>query len=287
MINAPPADAVSTRQWYPLGMVETLTTDVTETLLLDRLLRMRRTGDNEAQVTEGKRALPCVIRYGYVWTTLDPDEMSRSHVPLIEEADEPDRRLVCCGSITVHASGLRVVENFLDMAHFPFVHTGVLGAEPHTEVERYTIETREAGQEIWATDCHFFQPQGALCADGGLLTEYVYRIAAPFSTLLYKTNPNTPSRKDVIALFVQPMTRAICRAHPVMFLLDDGSALDALVEFQQMIFLQDRSILENQRPVAMPLDASTEIPTLADRSSIAYRRWLKAQGVTYGAAQGA
>lgn len=287
MVSLPvSADTVSLRQWYPLGMVETLGSTYVETLLLDRPVRFRQLGDARVEVFEGDRALPARIRYGYVWTTLDAGGNGGA-IPHVAEADEDDRRLVCCGSIMVNASGLRVVENFLDMAHFPFVHTDILGAEPHTEVERYAVETREDGQEIWATDCRFFQPQGALSATGGLMTDYIYRIATPFSTLLYKTNPSDPARRDVIALFVQPMTAGSCRAHPVMFLLDESSDLNALVEFQQMIFLQDRSILENQRPTPMPLDASTEIPTLADRSSVAYRRWLRAQGVTYGAATGA
>ena len=49
-----------------------------------------------------------------------------------------------------------------------------------------------------------------------------------------------------------------------------------------MIFLQDRIILENQRPVLLPLEPRSEIPTRADATSIAYRRWLKEKGVTYG-----
>lgn len=67
-----------------------------------------------------------------------------------------------------------------------------------------------------------------------------------------------------------------------MFLIDETSPLEGLVEFQQFIFLQDRIILENQRPRLMPLDGKYEIPTMADRSSVAYRRWLKGKGVTYG-----
>ena len=276
-------DPVSLSQWYPLGMIEALSDNWVQTMLLGVVIRFRLLADGSVEVEHGAHALPCCERYGYVWTTLATDPSLRDAMIRIDEADERDRRLVCCGSVAVNASGLRVVENFLDMAHFPFVHTDILGAEPHTEVQRYTVETRDDGKEIWATDCRFFQPQAALSAEGGIMTDYIYRIAGPFATLLYKTSPGDAQRKDVIALFVQPMTAGTCRAHPIMFLLDDHSDLDALVEFQQTIFLQDRIILESQRPVAMPLDAASEIPTLADRSSVAYRRWLKARGVTFGA----
>ena len=183
----------------------------------------------------------------------------------------------------VKASGLRIVENFLDMAHFPFVHTDVLGAEPHTEVQSYDVEIRREEDEVWATNCTFFQPQAALSASDGITTQYMYRVMTPFTTILYKTCPNSETRWDVIGLFVQPLDPDRCRAHPIMYLIDDVSTTTELIHFQQMIFLQDRIILENQRPVLLPLEPRKEVPTRADASSIAYRRWLKEKGVTYGA----
>ncbi len=90
----------------------------------------------------------------------------------------------------------------------------------------------------------------------------------------------------MICLFVQPLDPDRCRAHPVMFLIDAQSRLADLIGFQQTIFLQDRIILENQRPVLLPLEPRAEIPTRADLSSVAYRRWLKEKGVVYGTTQG-
>jgi len=182
----------------------------------------------------------------------------------------------------VKSSAPRVVENFLDMAHFPFVHTDILGAEPHTEVRHYTTEIRRDIDEVWATNCEFFQPQAALSAKEGIMTQYQYRVADPFAVLLYKTCPNAANRWDVICLFVQPVDPEFCRAHPVMFLIDDVSTVTELVAFQQVIFLQDRIILENQRPLLLPLEPRSEIPTRADASSVAYRRWLKEKGIVYG-----
>jgi phenylpropionate dioxygenase-like ring-hydroxylating dioxygenase large terminal subunit len=49
-----------------------------------------------------------------------------------------------------------------------------------------------------------------------------------------------------------------------------------------MIFMQDRIILENQRPILLPMEPRSEIPTRADATSVAYRRWLKEKGVRYG-----
>jgi phenylpropionate dioxygenase-like ring-hydroxylating dioxygenase large terminal subunit len=73
----------------------------------------------------------------------------------------------------------------------------------------------------------------------------------------------------------------------VMFLIDDVTPHSTLVQFQQLIFLQDRIILENQRPKLLPLAPRAEIPTRADMSSVAYRRWIKEKGLTYGTLEGA
>ena len=51
----------------------------------------------------------------------------------------------------------------------------------------------------------------------------------------------------------------------------------------QLIFSQDKPILENQLPKRLPLDPRAEIPVRSDASSLACRRWLTAQGVTCGA----
>jgi phenylpropionate dioxygenase-like ring-hydroxylating dioxygenase large terminal subunit len=105
--------------------------------------------------------------------------------------------------------------------------------------------------------------------------------------MLYKTCVSAANRSDVICLFVQPMAEDLCRAHPVMFLIDDETPQAILIQFQQLIFLQDRIILENQRPRLLPLEPRAEIPTRADISSVAYRRWLKEKGLVFGTAEGA
>ena len=111
----------------------------------------------------------------------------------------------------------------------------------------------------------------------------MYRVAAPTATILYKTCPPRPSEWDVITLFVQPLAEDLCDVWPWMALFDDDTPMTDLIHFQQTIFLQDRSILENQVPRLLPLDPGMEMPTRADLTSVAYRRWLKRHNYTYGA----
>ncbi len=275
------AEKAALDQWYCIEAVRDIPVGTMKNRLLGTDLSVSRSKDGalSVSVVGETNSLPIREKFGYLWTTLGTPVGEVFPIP---ETEEDDRRVVICGAVSVRASGLRIVENFLDMAHFPFVHTDILGSEPHTEVLHYTTEIRRDVDEVWATNCQFFQPQAALSATTGIMTQYIYRVSNPFCTLLYKTCPNSENRWDVICLFVQPVEPDKCRAHPVMFLIDDVSTTSALVEFQQLIFLQDRIILENQRPRLMPLDARLEIPTRADSSSIAYRRWLKEKGITYG-----
>ena len=276
-----PAERAALDQWYCIEALQDIAEGAAANRLLgvDLVITCDAAGIIAAAIAGDDTPLPTRRRYGYLWTTLGTPATDLLPIP---EADETDRRVIVCGAISVKTSGLRIVENFLDMAHFPFVHTDILGAEPHTEVLQYTTEIRRDVDEVWATNCQFFQPQAALSATGGIMTQYMYRVANPLATVLYKTCPNAANRWDVICLFVQPLDPDRCRAHPVMFLIDDISPLTELIHFQQLIFLQDRIILENQRPVLLPLEPRAEIPTRADASSIAYRRWLKEKGVIYG-----
>ncbi len=268
-------------EWYPVALLSQCAKKDYDTVLMGEPVRISLDAAGNVKVTDSNgRDLPQRARYGHVWTSLGKPAHELFDIP---EAEQPGRRLVEVGVVRVRCSPLRAVENFLDIAHFPFVHTDILGSEPHTEVENYKVEIREAEDEVWATQVKFYQPQAAKSAAGGITTEYMYRVPAPTCSVLYKTCPPRPGEWDVIALFVQPIAEDLCDVWPWMALYDDETSMTDLIHFQQTIFLQDRSILENQIPALLPLDPGMEIPTRADLTSVAYRRWLKRHNFTYGA----
>jgi phenylpropionate dioxygenase-like ring-hydroxylating dioxygenase large terminal subunit len=281
-------DRTALDDWYAVATASDVTAQPVRTRLLGQDIEIVLTEGGSPMVREIYDAgfgvpLPVETRYGCLWTTLGSPNKGIVH---ISEADEDDRRFVPCGWVTMRASGLRVVENFLDMAHFPFVHADILGSEPHTEVPAYLSEIRRDVDEVWATNCTFFQPRIAATEDRGDFVHLTYRVPSPFIVMLYRVCPTVPDRLDAIALFIQPMEEGLCRAQPVMYLVDSLSTQKALLNFEQVIFLQDRIIVENQRPLLLPLEPRAEIPTRADSSSIAYRRWLKEKGVRFGTTAG-
>ena len=60
------------------------------------------------------------------------------------------------GPYPVKASGPRVVENFLDVGHFPFVHEGILGDRKRPEIADYETSTGPDG--VLAKGVSVFQP---------------------------------------------------------------------------------------------------------------------------------
>lgn len=224
-------------------------------------------------------ALPTITRYGYLWTSLGHPPAELFAIP---EYDEADRRNLNGMSVGVHVSAPRAIENFLDMGHFPYVHTDILGAEPHTEVKEYDVEISVDRDEILATRCRFFQPKSSAASTEGADIEYVYRVPHPFCSVLYKSSMVDTSRLDVIAVFLQPVDQEHVHAHMLVSVLDDVNDDSVLRNFQQLIFAQDQPILENQFPKRLPLDPRAETPIRADKSAIAYRRWLSQKGMTYG-----
>lgn len=270
-------DPVVLDEWHPVAALAEITIGARlHTWLLGTEVTYTRTDPTTPKLWAADRELPVRVKFGYVWTTLGTPDHEIFDIP---ECDEGDRRSLNAGSIMVATSAPRAVENFLDMGHFPYVHTGILGAEPRTEVVDYDVTSSTT--EVLATRCMFYQPQAAAIAGEGRMTEYVYRVPHPYCVMLYKSNPIETERMDVIALFCQPMTPESVRAHNFLSLIDDVTPDAALRRFQQLIFGQDKTILENQWPRRLPLDPRSETPIQADKSSVSYRRWLSAKSLTY------
>jgi phenylpropionate dioxygenase-like ring-hydroxylating dioxygenase large terminal subunit len=272
------ADPVALNQWHVVAAFPELPIGrPRRTQLLDADLTLIRDQAGTVSALRGDARLPVLIRFGYVWTSLGAPPADIFDIP---EYAEPDRRNMSGGSVGLHVSAPRAVENFLDLGHFAFVHTNYLGVEPHTEIKPYTVMV--ANGEVVATNCRAWQPMASIAATEGFEVDYVYRVPHPFCAVLYKTNVVDPARRDVIGLFMQPVEQERSVAHLLVSYLDDVSSDTALKGFQQLIFAQDKPILENQVPKRLPLSLRAEISAKADASSAAYRRWLSDCGVQYG-----
>jgi phenylpropionate dioxygenase-like ring-hydroxylating dioxygenase large terminal subunit len=279
-MQASTPDRTTLNAWHIVGALDEIPIGVERaSRLLGRPIGILRRDTEAVQVSNAGKSLPVLNRYGYVWTSLGVPPPRLFEIP---EYFETDRRNVNAATFGVHVSAPRAIENFLDMGHFPFVHTGYLGEEPFTEVKDYEVEIVENPNEILATRCRFYQPRPSPTATVGFDVEYVYRVPHPFCSVLYKSSAADSARMDVIALFLQPLDEEHVNANMLLSVLDDINDNGQIRRFQQTIFGQDKPILENQFPKRLPLDPRLETPIRADKSSIAYRRWLRSQGISYG-----
>ena len=226
-----------------------------------------------------------VERYGLVWVRLASG--GDAEPPAFAAESEPRLRKLNCGPYDVATSAPRIVENFLDMAHFGFVHDGWLGDRGHTAVADYQIDTTATG--FIASGCKAWQPKSSVHAQGGAEVEYTYEVNAPYAAVLTKV-PEPCSRvladfRESIALFICPLTPETSRVWFRLGVTDFDSPDAQLQAFQHTIFMQDQPVLESQSPKRLPISDRAPVRELhgaADRSATAYRRFLRDCSITYG-----
>jgi phenylpropionate dioxygenase-like ring-hydroxylating dioxygenase large terminal subunit len=193
----------------------------------------------------------------------------------------PARR-VLCGPFEVATSAPRVVENFLDTAHFGVVHEGSLGSREQLEVPDYRVEHDGQGRP-GVPLYRAWQPRASTSASGGAWVDYGYQLLSPYAALLTKKAEGT-APSEAYALWCAPVDEEHTRVWFTICTDDLGQSDEELQRFQSMIFAQDAPVIESQRPRRLPLSSSAfaELHGPADRLSVAYRRWLVKVGASFG-----
>lgn len=218
---------------------------------------------------------------GLVWVRL---EAGTASLPSFEAESDARLRKLNCGPYDVAASAPRIIENFLDMSHFGFVHEGWLGTREATAIDDYRVESTPTG--LRATGCKAWQPQSNLHSTAPAQVEYTYEVTGPYTAVLTKVPEEGTTAvagwRESIALYICPLTPESSRVWFRLAMADFDSPDEKLQAFQHTIFTQDQPVLESQKPKCLPLDLRAELHTAADKASSAYRRFLKGSGITFG-----
>ncbi len=218
----------------------------------------------------------CQEKYGLIWASLGEPAKD---VPAFEEWDEPSFRKIPCGPYRYHASGPRAVENFLDVAHLPFVHSGILGEKGRAEIKEYRVEQDADG--IVARDVRIWQPD----PDGtgvGKEVNYTYKVPRPLT--MYLSKDSTEGRFSIFAC-VCPLSEFESVAW-FWIAMNYGKEIpeQEIIGLQDQITGQDVPVVESQRPERLPLDLQAELHLRSDRIAVAYRKWLGQLGLSFGTA---
>jgi len=233
-------------------------------------------------VSASARVYAATERYGLIWVCIGTP--ASDVLPFPEHGDAGLNKVIC-GPYAIATSGPRIVENFLDMAHFPYVHEGILGTPAQPAVRDYQVEPWDdgaGGRGLLASGCFFWQPQTNSLAHGGSEVEYTYRVVRPLTAILTKVPQAQEGFREAISLHVQPLGEELSCVWIILALTNFAQSDGELRAFQDRIFLQDQPIIENQGPKRLPLATGAELSMVCDRMSVAYRNYLKQLGMTYG-----
>lgn len=211
--------------------------------------------------------------HGLVWVALDEP---LAPLPAVPDFDDPHLGMVRLPTSSWHASAAQMADNFLDVAHFPFLHLGTIGDPDDVEVHDFTVE--RSGMTFTSTHRHSSQ----LLDGSGTLVERVmeFECTAPHHVRL-RLDYGQDSR-TVLLFFMQPVdideTRLFCIELTTD--LDPNTEptpdrVGAVADFQTAVALEDKALLEQLGSKAVPLGTGAEVHTRADRSTLELRRMLQ------------
>lgn len=213
-------------------------------------------------------------KFGLVWVCLGEPAQDILDFP---QWDDPSFHRLVCGPYAYDAAAPRAVENFMDPAHFAFVHEGILGDPDRPEIgEHHAVVTPEGFDvpriEIWQPN-----PDGT---GQGRMVNQAYRVRRPFFVQFIKTDgPNCYSAM----LAVTPVAE-VQSVGWVLRTMNYGHEFppERFRAMQDLLVSQDVRVVESQRPELLPLDLAEELHLRSDRTAIAYRQFIKARGVRFG-----
>ncbi|MBW4654806.1 MAG: aromatic ring-hydroxylating dioxygenase subunit alpha [Kaiparowitsia implicata GSE-PSE-MK54-09C] len=222
-----------------------------------------------AQVYEVKE------RYGLIYACLGNPS---APPPPFPEWDDVAYRTYSTGPYHIRANGLRAVENFLDVGHFPYLHSGILGDVAKPQISDYDVTLDADG--VRARDIRVWQPN-PLGTGAGAYVTYEYWAMRPLSAYFRKTNPTGDCLTFLLNVTPIDETQCIAWFSGAMNYGVDLPLTD-ITAFQNRIVAQDLENLEAHNPQALPLEGGLEFHVPSDRTSLMYRKWLKQLGLTYG-----
>ena len=213
-------------------------------------------------------AFEAVVEHGLVWVRLDASVPTR--VPACPARSDPEMKVLTGEPYTWPVAAPRRVENFVDLAHFAFVHDGSLGRRDEP-VPPIPAVRRAEGELRFDYDPPAYPDERD---DTAMLAASSYRMPMPCTVDIAFSYPD--GRRRRLWMAASPVDDATCRTFWCIGRTDDlaGDDRDHLA-FQDRVLAEDAPVVCNQVPPEMPLDPAAELSVRTDKVSIEYRRWLR------------
>jgi vanillate O-demethylase monooxygenase subunit len=222
---------------------------------------------------------PFAVAESHSMVFVAPDEPL---TPLPTLAADADPRFVRgdLDVIVTRANAGLLADNFLDMAHFAFVHTGTFGAGEATEVGDYRVQ-REG-----FTFCAVYEHDFANREDPGVAEgirpliqrrRLTYRYVAPYHLELALDFLDAGGT-NVIGFFLVPLDDETVTIYSSLWRDDLGGSDERLreaVDFEVAVVKEDLALQSRYHDLALPLDITTEVHVKADKTTVELRRILR------------
>lgn len=208
-----------------------------------------------------------VERYGLVWVLMNDNAINPlPDWPITEDAS----RNAFVPATVWRCSAPRHVENFNDVAHFPWVHSQSFGGDADAAIPPYAVESigHALRFELPYTENFNRFPDGVEGSTRDVV--YKYELTFPFSTLI-TIEPKGSSYQLYVVDTVCP---ASAHSSVVFSVISDNSAAPDVAYWQrdsEIIAAEDIPLVEGQTPKNLPLDLRLECSLPFDRMSMEYR----------------
>ena len=168
-----------------------------------------------------------------------------------------------------------MADNFLDITHFPYVHTGTFGLRQDTVVPKIELGELDDGYFGYRYEVRASNTLGSLASgqdvdvversmSSGFILPFVVR-----STIRYNTG-----LQHIILMLSAPIDDVTSYFTFVIWRNDDFSvSAEEVIRFDLAIGAEDKRMLEKV-PGLMPLDNTTLVSVQADKASVEWRRRL-------------
>lgn len=216
-------------------------------------------------------------KFDLIWVCL----VDEPHYPLPEfpEYDDPDFYNVLVPTTTWKCSAPRRTENYSDLSHFAIVHDGYLGYADHPAVPPHNVWREEAvGQFCMDIEGPMLEPRSIKNAGVDVEGDVVrvrkaYRLHMPLTVRL----TTVAEGRYCTARFFHPtpVDSTHIRNFTVVARNFGSENADKVADWMQLVYEQDRPVVESQRPESLPEDLSFEMHLHGvDTFSVHYRKWL-------------
>lgn len=218
-------------------------------------------------------AFRCQERYGLIWVAM---EEPRWPIPELPELEQAGWKTVFCGPYSWDAEASRQIENFTDLAHFPWVHPGLLGDPSRVKVLD-PPEVKTVGHvlhyQFQRPDARSTQTYPVFPNENreNSVRRTRYELHLPYTIVVHM---DWGGAEKLLYLFnSQPVAEDRCSGYCLIgqnYNLDQSDRV--FQEFEDVVFGQDKRMVESQRPEQVPFDLSQELHLRFDSVAVAYRR---------------